>query len=744
MKARVWLAALLILIPGCAAYKELEPKPEILPFESGYIELKADQENFELDKDGKYFIKFPAPPRPRFYLVLVTRSKPAIHSYLTATFDDGKGQIVPIPDESVSSDSTSVYAIDVDPKIPTYYWVIDAVRQDLVLTLRYRYVPQWRYTFENRYAEFQNTLASNRVDQATYNSIDINFNFDRFDYAHEIPFVEDRKVKMESMKEELVRLEKIFPADIAARKDTAYEKYLDLKKKVDDELSFQENYLAVLNLFKRDSDTRGSVPAFLEAVPYFTETMSQRERFPPRILVKASQALLKRLGEVTPYFDGILKGKGSTVSEISPQPSLDEVSRLYTACGQPIDGETENIIQFISRFNIEVKGLRASNKEFDALKAYFNSQITTPSNTFCDELVSKVTAIKAGIPEPRASRFEKYGSYGCAVALGRELNGASNRASDLLALYQLAATVSQQITSHLWATAESDLREMHSAPTYSEYAEVPAQRTALVRRFENQIFTEVKAASKDRIDAFIKAHEMAIDNVPALYADSAFQPVYQLTFSSLGQADLQSKRRQIDSYLENIKYNQFPETSIKSIYADFTRNPRDRGVDKARAIVEHGKFYRGEDKQVKGLIIECDVEAAKWIIKPKDYRKLFALPVTSNRQGVNEYMFRIRLQIPSDAQFPVYDVNVKLPQEVAEKSGRQQWFESITIDKKPIKNEGRFRVTSPTAENNYEALITPVQMDKEGRNILEVRFKYPGFRVFEVSTMAQVPIIRKN
>jgi hypothetical protein len=35
-------------------------------------------------------------------------------------------------------------------------------------------------------------------------------------------------------------------------------------------------------------------------------------------------------------------------------------------------------------------------------------------------------------------------------------------------------------------------------------------------------------------------------------------------------------------------------------------------------------------------------------------------------------------------------------------------------------------------------------MDKEGRNILEVRFKYPGFRVFEVSAMAQVPIIRKN
>lgn len=171
---------------------------------------------------------------------------------------------------------------------------------------------------------------------------------------------------------------------------------------------------------------------------------------------------------------------------------------------------------------------------------------------------------------------------------------------------------------------------------------------------------------------------------------------------------------------------------------------RDRGVEKARAIVEHGKFYRGDDKQAKGLIIECDVEAAKWIIKPKEYRKLFALPVTSNKQGTNDYMFRVRLNIPSEAQFPVFDVNLKLPQEIAEKSKQEQWFQSITIDKKPIKNEGRFRVTSPTAENNYEVLITPVQMDKEGKNILEVRFKYPGFRVFEVSTMAQVPIIRKN
>jgi hypothetical protein len=135
--------------------------------------------------------------------------------------------------------------------------------------------------------------------------------------------------------------------------------------------------------------------------------------------------------------------------------------------------------------------------------------------------------------------------------------------------------------------------------------------------------------------------------------------VYQLTFSSAGPGDLLQKKRQIDSYLENIKFNQFPESSIKSIYADFSRNSRDRGVEKARAIVEHGRYYRGADKQVKGLITECDVEAAKWVVRPAEYRKLFALPVTSNKQGTNEYMFRIQLQIPSEAQFPVFDINLK-------------------------------------------------------------------------------------
>jgi hypothetical protein len=102
------------------------------------------------------------------------------------------------------------------------------------------------------------------------------------------------------------------------------------------------------------------------------------------------------------------------------------------------------------------------------------------------------------------------------------------------------------------------------------------------------------------------------------------------------------------------------------------------------------------------------------------------------------------LQIPSEAQFPVFDVNIKLPEDLVRNARTEQWYDQITINKQQIKNEGRFRITAPLPSNGYESQITPVQMDEAGNNILEVRFRFPGYRVFEVSAMAQVPIIKKN
>jgi hypothetical protein len=736
----VFLLATLVA-GGCATFKELEPEPRLSPAERGYVELKNDKEDFELEKDSKYFIRFPSPPSPNVVLVLVTTAKPSFHSFLTARFDDEKTPGAPIPDENAASDSILVYAAP--NTVPVSFWIIDSVSRDLILHIRYRYVPQWRYTFENRYADLNRLLADNTVDRFTYAAIDPQFDLERVDISAELVRVEERLARVGSMRDELLRLEKIFPANIAASGDTAYQQYLALKKRTDDEVTFQENYAAVLNFFKKEKATHGNTGAFLEAAPYFTDLLSQRDRFPQGVRGKAVALVAGRLPELAAFLDDRIRAK-QDIDPIQPSPGVEVLDALYRSCDRQLPPAVESSLRFISRFNEEVEALAKARAGEQALASALTSRTAPGNEAFYAGLAARAREVKSLILESRTGQMERYAGVPCALMLAREIQRASDRAEDFVAMYQAATAAAGGMETGMWGRAETGVRDLYESRSLSGAADIAAQRLALVGDLEDRLFAAVRTSSEQRIDAFIKAHEMEIDNVPALYADSAFLPVYTLTFSAQGQPAVARKRKQIESYLDQIKYNQLPENSIKAIYAAFTSDMRERGVEKARAIVEHGKFYRGTDKQVKGLITECDVTAAKWVIRPKEYRKLFALPVTSNATGTNEYMFRIRLQIPTEAEFPVFDVNVKLPQEVADKAGQAQWYESITIDNKPLKNEGRFRITSPTAENNYETLITPVQMDKNGRHLLEVRFSYPGFRVFEVSAMAQVPIIRKN
>jgi hypothetical protein len=89
-------------------------------------------------------------------------------------------------------------------------------------------------------------------------------------------------------------------------------------------------------------------------------------------------------------------------------------------------------------------------------------------------------------------------------------------------------------------------------------------------------------------------------------------------------------------------------------------------------------------------------------------------------------------------------VKVKLPMEIARQAGSKQWYKEITFNKKVLKNEGRFSISAPSADTNYEMQITPLQVNKTGNNVLEIVFDYDAFKVFEVSIMAQKPIIKKN
>ena len=199
-----------------------------------------------------------------------------------------------------------------------------------------------------------------------------------------------------------------------------------------------------------------------------------------------------------------------------------------------------------------------------------------------------------------------------------------------------------------------------------------------------------------------------------------------------------------------MKENEFPAKAIKLLFDQLIHNPQDNGVLKARAIVTHGNHYmidsaKGQDNEIRRRIAECNPHTAKWIVKPKDYRRIFALPVTDRRSGgKNKYMFRLNVRVPTEAQFPVYDVNIKLPKEVAQNAASSQWYDEIMCNKKVLKNEGRFTISAPSAANDYECQITPVQMNKQGNNYLEVTFTYPAFKVIPVSIMVQKPIIKKN
>ncbi len=746
MRLHLSILALLVLLGGCAAYKELQPEPPLVPAERGYIELKDDKKDFELDQDSKYFIKFPFPARDHYKLVLVTGVKPALHTFLTASFDGGGGPFTPIPDEAPTNDSVSVYAINT--RSPAFFWVIDTVRHDAVLSMHYRYVPEWRYTFESKYAEYKEILATNTVDRSTYTSINRDFSFENFNFSQVLNQLDGQHAKVAAMNEELRQLAKVFPPDIAASRDTAYQQYQDLVSQSTNELRFQENYATVLTLFKKEQETRGDMGKFLEAVPFFTSVVSHPDRYTEGIIEKARDLLSGRLGGILPYYETRMRGK-QDLEPVTPQPSPEAVGALYRACGQQIPRATDDMLRFVQRFNIESRGLSAAKAKFNDLGASFKNYTTAKNPTmtpaaFYDQQLAKVGEIRQQIPEPLSGRFEKYGNYPAAVMMTGELAKAGRQASDFESLYGTASHAATQIQGQSWAEAEASLRQIADDRTFSDPRLLGEQRDLTVRTIEKSIFTGVKQVSQERAEAFAKAHETTYLDIPALYQDSVFLPVYQLAFSSLGETELLKKKKDIEDGLENIKFYQFPEASIKSIYRDFTRNINDHGVERARAITDHGKNYRGKDKQVLAMIDECNVASAKSIVKPREYRKLYALPVTSNKGGTNQYMFRIRLNIPSDAQFPVFDINIKLPPEVAQKASASRWYDEITINKKPIKNEGRFRITAPMAANDYESLITPVQMDKAGNNILEVKFKYPGFKVFEVSAMAQVPIIRKN
>ena len=789
MRMRLFAGFVLLALSGCATFKELEPVPPLLPSERGFIEIKNVQDDFLLQKDGKYFMKFPRPEDLHYYILLETRTKKQVGNYFTATFNDGQPPIVPIPDQGPGLDSLSIFPAD--STHPTYFWVIDRVPADVPLTLRYRYVPQWRYTVETKYDEYRRTLSENMVDRTPYQSMGPGYDFSSLNVDAALLDLRARNGRIAAMNEALLNLADVFPANIATSKDTMYARYRALSADTKDELAFQAVYDAVLTVLQHERQTEGSFSAFVDRAEEFGKFLGSKDQYRKPIVDYLNSLFVKRLEEAAPIYDGQI-AKWYSLSTLKLVPNPVAVLGLYRSCGADVPDNLSNELTYAEEFNTSVAGLQSADKKYAAARSALDAKKPWPDNSYYRGLLATLAEAHKDIPTNELEKIQTPQAYGLTDLVSRELRSITKRIADLTAQYAQARDLVDKINEHRtmddyrgivqllrdnrdlsfviaeypdidelmlksevaqirasldagqWRETENGLANLQSDRDFLNPSQIASKKNENVKSLEGDLFDRVKKATTERAEAFAAKNAMTLGNIPALYADSAFLPVYVLTFSSESQARLLQKRRMMDDYLNQLKYVRFPESAIRPLYRELTRAPEEHGVEEGKAILAHARFYTGTDKTIRSMIDECNPATAKQLVKPKDYRRIIVLPVNDAPKSSNEYMFRINVRIPSDARFPVYDIDIKVPKEVAEKSATAQWFSGMTLNKKAIKTEGHMRITAPSADNEYEAQITPVQVEKDKDNIIEVTFKYSGYKVLEFSAMAQEPLIRKN
>ena len=245
----------LTLLIGCGAYKQLKPKPEVVPRESSYIQILNKDKNFELKAGKRYYVQFPTLQQNNYYLILRVENMSQLKSYLTQTFDKKpKTPDTPVADQSSSSDDLEVYEINAGT--PVYTWVIDEVRSDMKLNLEYRYVPIWRYRFETKYSEFQLVLSKNKADRERFAAIGISVDPGKIDYKQELASLEGKTESLTTLQGDLAEIESIFPAAIKNSDDQAYLDYVGMKRETDEELQFQEDYHRLLSVLEKARESR--------------------------------------------------------------------------------------------------------------------------------------------------------------------------------------------------------------------------------------------------------------------------------------------------------------------------------------------------------------------------------------------------------------------------------------------------------------------------------------------------------
>jgi hypothetical protein len=792
MKFRILLLTALLILTGCATYKHLQPKPEIQNQEAGYIELKKGKKDFELKKDKKYFVEFPAPQYDHFYLIITSPQKQKFSGAFTGDFiKQRSGKI--IDDETWSPETMSVYQIDKSRQ--NYFWLIEQVPQKIEgLSLKYRYAPQWRFKFEHKYATYKDILSKNVVDRGTYQAIGNSMNLENLNFPLVIDTVSRHTAELQKLLKELLALESIFPPTVVNSTDAAYLNYRKLKGELDDELTFQTNYTAALGFFHREHQTRGNVFNFLGYTGDFISYFSMKDKLPQNVVKESNRLLQKRIAEAPSFFDQRLQAKDDTKPLDTGYFRLGARARLgelHSASGMTMSPELSAAVKFMTAFDAKSRALLDLRDSVDSIKKSVKEGPKMPADDFFKGVNARTGALQALVPAGLDVSFGKYQGYTCTQKLNQELvvftadlqkqiaryrdadavvmqinvlKGQRDysamigilkrnmqldflvdkyRELDKMSIEEQAKNISTSLAGNAWSGAESALKKLHADRNFLDPSMLTVKE-GVVRDYEDSLYSRVERMTRTRVNKFCDSNVTTYENIDSLYTDSVFLPVYDITFSSGSRSDLIERKDKLVADLAKLKENEFPARSIKLLYEQFVKTPEDNGVLKARAIVAHGKHYTGDDKEIKTRVSEADPLLAKWITKPKEYRRVLVVPVTDNSRGKNRYVVRFNINVPTDAVFPVYDVNIKLPKEVARNAAASQWYESISCNKKLLKSEGRFSIIAPTAANGYECQVTPVQMNKDQANFLEIVFNYNALKVLPVSVMVQKPIIKKN
>ena len=781
------LIVIFLVLFSCSTYSELSPQPEIAGQEGQYTELMDNDDSFELSDGKKYFIKFPSVPSENFYLVLKVKNSPDIKYYFTDRFDDGKGEKNVLNDFDPDSKEIDLYPVD--PNTRNYYWVIENVRGDQNLNLEYRFTPIWRYKFETQYASLKKKLDENKLSVSLFTDLEKSFNYKTYNYSSELKKTEAIEKSFSEINQSLSEISSLIPKNISET-DPAYQNYLQIKDALKSESERRMLYARFLLFYSKIKNSDASPLAFINESAFFISFFKDINRlnYPNSIKEQMTNETKKRLKDSENYITTDLKFKKDLKEILYNATALVELSKLVRYNGLNL----AKLANFVNDFNKHVKLIDKSKSDLQAINYELNSKIKWPSSSYYKGLVDKFKKLQTQIRSLNNDGFKSFLGYSCVrlveSAKRTEINNLKNKVEeyyivsgvvkelnrlkasneyrkmianlldykrysylakqyrdvDELSLEKQTKSITSLFNAKKYAEAEAAISGLARDNYFLNPRDVSTRKMNVVTKNEDNLFNAVATESVSRATKAMNENYKSWSNIKNIYTGVSFKPLHVFTYSYKGQSVVSKRNRDLQDKINNIRNVQFPEKAINYLYPILMKDIDDNGVAKAKTIIVHGNNYKGKSSKVWYRINECDPVRSKLLSKTTNYRKIICVPVNDKSNSENEYVFKIHLKIPTKAKFPVYELNMKLPPSLASEAAVKSWYSSIKINGKVVKNEGRVSIVTPTKKNSYVAQISPLQVKKDGTNVLEVKFKHPLHTIFEVSVMAQKPLIKKN